>query len=127
MDEIIEHGITMIKITTKSIDIINIYRAQNGSITRVVENIKKLLNIDRTTIIGGDINICFNKDRNNMLTKNLLSLGFSQLMKNPSHIDGGLIDHLYFRKIGEEWNITFETYGKYYSDHDAICTVIRKS
>ena len=62
-----------------------------------------------------------------MLTKFLLSIGFSQLIKNPTHIDGGLIDHLYFLPSVETLNIAVETYGKYYSDHDAICTVVQKS
>ena len=116
----------MVKISTESMDIINIYRAQYGSIPRVVENTEKLLNINKTTIIGGDINICLNKDKNNMLTKYLISIGFSQLIKNPTHIDGGLIDHLYFHLIGQMQNITIETFGKYCSDHDAICTAVQK-
>ena len=92
----------------------------------MVEITKKLLNLKNTTIIGGDINLCFNKEKNNTFTTFLLSIGFSQLIKNPTHIDGGLIDHLYFHPIGEMLNITVEAFGKYYSDHDAICTAVQK-
>ncbi len=88
-DEFLEDGITLTKASNEKIDIINIYRAQSGKIDKMVNIIKKLLNLNKTTIIGGDIIICFLKKKTNPFIQFLLSLQFSQLVKYPTHLDGG--------------------------------------
>ena len=78
-----------------------------------------------TTVVCGDLNICYLSNRNNRIIKFLEESGFSQLMNEATHIKGGHIDHFYY-KLGE--NIAKDPsifrYSPYYSDHDATCATI---
>jgi endonuclease/exonuclease/phosphatase family metal-dependent hydrolase len=78
-----------------------------------------------TTIVCGDFNICYLTNKNNKISKYLEDNGFSQLMKEATHIKGRHLDHFYFRpsdNISETPSIY--RYSPYYSDHDAICATI---
>ena len=46
------------------------------------------------------------------------SLGYTQMVANPTFISGSLLDHVYNRLKGV--NITVHVINVYYSDHDAI-------
>ena len=54
-----------------------------------------LLREDKTTIVGGDFNLCFYEKNLNPFPKHMSSLGFKQIVDEPTHIEGGLIDHCY--------------------------------
>ena len=126
MEEIIEDNKYYItKLSSEDIDIINIYRSQTGSIIEVLNIIEKLIS-NKIVIIGGDLNICFLNNRVNPFTTYLESVGFNQLVDRPSHIEGRLLDHLYFRQPKNMYTISIETVAKYYSDHDAICATLKK-
>ena len=56
-----------------------------------------MVNMQRPTIITGDINVCLNKEPRNLLTTVLNDLGFNQLVKDATHVRGGKIDHAYAR------------------------------
>ena len=53
--------------------------------------------------------------------------GFTQSVREPTHIKGRQIDHFYFKpgNIITE-NPTIYRYSPYYSDHDAICAILKK-
>ena len=125
-NEFNENRVTITKLSSEDLDIINIYRSSDGNIEMVVEILQTLINIQKVTLIGGDINICFIKNRKNPLSSYLMSLGFSQLVKQATHIDGGLIDHVYFLQVEEQFEVHLELVAKYYSDHDATCVCLRK-
>ena len=78
----------------------------------------------RKTIITGDFNICFMENFNNRMVQGLLSLGFDQLVHEPTHIHGRHIDHAYFLDPSERLKPIVERYSPYYSDHDGICITI---
>ena len=76
---------------------------------------------DKFCVIGGDMNINLIKTPNNHITARLKDEGFEQIVKNATHIEGGLIDHVYIRqgkKHKMSWNL--EHFPKYYSDHDGL-------
>ena len=56
-----------------------------------------------------------------------MAFGFSQMVKNPTHLHGSLLDHIYFRQgpDREKYKVTIESHGKYYTDHDAITVMLR--
>ena len=121
-----ENRVTITKLSSEDLDIINIYRSGDGNIEMAVNILRELINIQKVTLIGGDINICFLKNKKNPLSSYLLSLGFSQLVKQATHIDGGLIDHVYFLQTEEKFEVHLELVAKYYSDHDATCISLKK-
>ena len=51
-------GFSMSKITSKKIDVIGIYRSQGANDKDLIEKLKMLFDKEKTTIIGGDLNIC---------------------------------------------------------------------
>ena len=109
------------------LDVIIVYRSEQGSTLQLIQHLEDLINLGRAIAICGDFNICYRSTRNNRVTKFLNQLGFSQLMKEPTHIRGRTIDHFYFREgaVIQE-NPIILRYSPYYSDHDAICATIKK-
>ena len=80
----------------------------------------------KITVIGGDFNICVLKHPNNLMTKRLKESYFEQTVKQATHIEGGLIDHLYIKKGKEDISWDVEVLPKYYSDHDCICVTLHQ-
>ena len=71
------------------------------------------------------MNICLRAHPDNYITKNLKELGFQQVVAESTHIDGGLIDHIYLstnEKIVSKWIVDY--FPKYYSDHDAVGLIL---
>ena len=82
----------------------------------------------KPTLISGDFNICYSANKNNRLSQGLEKNGFSQLVKQATHIRGGHIDHAYWRDQEQTWEEPqINRYSPYYSDHDGLClTLIKK-
>ena len=61
-------------------------------------------------------------DSNNNFFSRLASVSFDQLVNQPTHIEGGIIDHLYVRKVK-----TVKTFlhHPYYSDHDGVLALFK--
>ena len=86
-----------------------------------------MIDPSKSTVICGDFNICYKQDRDNKLIKALQNLGFRQTVTEATHIDGGLIDHVYIREAGTIQEILTNMYSPYYTalDHDAICITLK--
>ena len=105
---------------------INIYRSSSGSIPEALTALKVLIDNSKPNLITGDLNLCFTKNGTNSITKGLQDSGFKQLVTEATHIQGGLIDHVYWR---DERSPRFEDpkverYSQYYSDHDALMVTL---
>ena len=75
---------------------------------------------EKAILIVGDFNLCYMTNENNQVSKELKHYGFKQLMNHATHIQGGHIDHVYWRDISKMWMPPcLERYSPYYSDHDA--------
>ena len=107
------------------LDIITVYRSEQGNSSELLELIKNQIRPGRNIAIFGDFNICYLSTRKNRITKYLEDNGFQQLVKESTHIQGRLIDHFYIRLETETRVYTsLYRYSPYYSDHDAICTTL---
>ena len=113
-------NIQLSKFSSKYCDIISVYRSKDGNPKQLIEHLKALVDREKITIIGGDFNICLAKNKTNVVSKCLASLGFQQLVNEATHIKGGHIDHVYIRGCD---SVTVELYSPYYTamDHDALC------
>ena len=121
-------GFSLSKITSSDLDIIGVYRSQNGNVMEIVTELQNLVNKEKTTVIGGDFNLCVLKHPKNYITASLEEEGFQQLVRAATHIEGGAIDHIYINygaKNKFEWDL--EYFPKYYSDHDGLGLTIWKS
>jgi hypothetical protein len=113
------------KFTSKNMDSINMYRSQNGNLSNVCDYLTGLINMDKTTVITGDFNLCSVTKGNNKITSFLKALGFKQYVIGPTHIAGGHLDHLYMRQGADQAvTINAERYSPYYSDHDGVLTTV---
>ena len=67
--DIKEDKLQITKIESKELEIILIYRSQQGSVLQLIKHLKAMIKIDKPTAICGDFNICYNANQNNMVTK----------------------------------------------------------
>ena len=112
------------KFTHDEIDVICLYRSQITDSIHLLEELAKLVDVQRPTLIMGDFNICYKENSYNKLIQGLLNLGFSQLMQEPTHIRGRTIDHAYVLDPNRQLRLSIERYSPYYTDHDAICICV---
>ena len=107
------------KFSSRDFEVISVYRSNNGNEKQLVEAINSILPIGKPAIICGDINICFAENRKNTVSVNLKKLGFKQIVREATHIEGGHIDHIYVRGLKI---MDMELYSPYYTakDHDAL-------
>ena len=120
-------GFSISKLESKDTVVIGVYRSQGGSLKDMVEELIKMIDKDKTTIIGGDMNVCVRAHPENYLTKTLTEIGFQQVITESTHIDGGAIDHIYICPKSDvifKWIV--EYFPKYYSDHDAVGLILRQ-
>ena len=117
-----EENIDITKIESEEIDVIAIYRSHEGSVVSLIKKLKNIINFSKSTLIIGDVNICYKKMEQNEFRKFLEEQTFRQIINKATHIDGGHINHAYVLNIGNfEETPNVELVPKYYSDHDAIC------
>ena len=108
----------MLKVASKELDIINVYRSNNANTSQFLNELLQLINLSNRTTIVGDFNLCFDSERSHPVFRFLENSKFKQLVQNATHIKGRLID-LVFTNSPEEV-IRVSQNGQYFSDHDLI-------
>ena len=114
-------GFSLTKLESEKMDIIGIYRSQTGNVVDIVNVLTDITDNRRTTVIGGDVNICALTQKNNYVTASLKEMGFKQIVTSATHISGGAIDHVYIKQGSStrfDWSLEYMP--KYYSDHDGL-------
>ena len=88
---------------------------------------------DQAILVSGDFNICTMDNPNNPVTRALKDIGFHLLVDVATHIQGGHIDHLYWRgDLAGVWRkpsletSQIERYSPYYTDHDAWLVTLQQ-
>ena len=105
----------------KMFDVISVYKfAEFNQIDEFIEEIAEKLNLSKTIVICGDMNLDLIKHPSNKFTTYLLQLGFNQLVNTSTHILGGIIDHVYFYSPDNAQCTLYDIHPLYYSDHDAV-------
>ena len=113
---------------SEDLDIIGLYRSQDGDMRELIKILLTLMDKTKTIIIGGDLNVCALKAPNNIVTKTLTENRFKQIVKKATHIEGGILDHVYiYPDENERFAWVIEDFPKYYSDHDCIGVTLIKS
>ena len=128
MEDVKNNRYQATRFSSLDLDSIHVYRSSDGCITELKEDLIRMIDQDKATIITGDFNICLERDPNNQITRYLTDEGFKQLVSKPTHIDGGWIDHAYFRDNKKTFkDIHFHQYSPYITDHDALCVTFNKT
>ena len=114
-------GFSLVTLESQDSVIIGVYRSNDGNIKELLKEISMLIMEEKFVVIGGDFNINLTNSPNNYLTKELIKMGFAQIVKKATHIEGGLIDHIYVRQgRNKKYSWIVEQFPKYYSDHDGL-------
>ena len=115
-----ENNMQILKCISQNLEVINVYRSSDKSLTEGTEFLLDYVNVKKPTLIIGDFNVCAKRIKNNAITQRLSCLGFQQLVKEATQVQGNVIDHVYWRDVNETWEIPIiERYSPYFSDHDA--------
>ena len=85
-----------------------------------------MVDTGRPQLILGDFNFCYLDGKSNKFCKDLESSHFKQLIEEPTHLEGNLLDHAYLRNIDGNLDCTVMLNSKYYTDHKAVALVIEK-
>ena len=129
----VENSITehcsFIKASFDQFDLINVYRfSRDTEIKLFTESILPLLDQTKTQVIVGDMNIDLMKNPMNLFTKNLEQKGFQQIVDRPTHVRGGLIDHVYFFSPKADDSCTLYKYHTvFWSDHTCQSAILKIS
>ena len=108
----------MSKVSSEEFDIVNIYCSKGANKTEFLKDLGSLASAPRPCFIVGDFNINFLRDPKEQIIKKILSCGFKQIVNYPTHKAGGLIDHVYIKRLS--WQPHTMINFPYYSDHGAI-------
>ena len=100
-------------------DVISIYRSQEEK-NEIVASISKLVNLEKPTIILGDVNLNLLKDIKHPMLDYLDVCNFSQLVQCSTHQQGGLLDPVFASHHFQMHEIDINQKCVYYSDHDLI-------
>ena len=110
----------IIQLQYLEMDIIAMYKSPSTNVVAMKEFIKDLTDLiefEKNTIICGDLNL---DPLQNCITDALESMGFHQIVSEPTHIEGRILDHFYAKPISFISQHPF-IHPLYFSDHDAVC------
>ena len=113
------------KYSSDNLDIIVIYRSQQGNYDDLNQIIGEIKTEEKPHLVLGDLNFCYLDNQNNPTRKYLEVQRFTQLITNPTHIEGNLLDQAYLRDDHGELECTTELHSKYYTDHKGLAIIIR--
>ena len=113
------------KFTSDFIDLVVLYRSQHGSHKNLTEALETLIDREKPFLVIGDFNFCFLDDSTNQTKRYLKENFFSQLVNEPTHIDGNLIDQAHVRDTKNVNKYSIELHSKYYTDHKGMAVLIK--
>ena len=120
--DITEPDIQISKFTSKNIDVVSVYRSNDCKL-RFQDVFKNRISETKPTLIVGDMNICYQENRNDKNIQYLEANKFKQLAIGATHLQGGHIDHVYLKDPKTNFrSCDVESYSPYYTsrDHDGL-------
>ena len=93
----------------------------------VIQILENLVNLNKPTIINGDFNFDYWKEKDNLVGQALRGSGFKQLVTLPTTVRGKCIDHVYINEEMIEcvYEDKYKLYYPYYTDHEAVRVIIK--
>ena len=101
--------------------VVNVYRSKDSKIrtfTSEIINFLKKNDSNKTTILVGDFNIEFSKEKKSTFQTQIENEGFTQLIEKPTHESGNQIDALFMRNPKLKYKVIQQS--NIFLDHDII-------
>ena len=126
--DIKEEHMQITKLSYSTIDIVVLYRSQSGNIETLKQHLEALNdNEEKPLLVIGDFNFCFMDKSSNSTKEYFQEHAFKQLIKEPTHIEGNLLDQANIKDVKEIHKYSAEIHSKYYTDHKALAVMVKKS
>ena len=125
--DIKEENMQLSKFSSPHLNIVVIYRSQNGNLNKLKQNLEAVTRKDKPELILGDFNFDFPISPSNPTKLYLQDQGYTQLIHEPTHIEGNILDHAYCRDVKKINQYITELHSKYFTDHKGIAIMIRKA
>ena len=118
---------TLIKASYTGYIVINIYRfAGSNQIQGFTDEVLSYLDPEKTTIILTDCNINYLKLPDNPFSASLKHRGFKQIVCNPTHMLGSLLDHIYYTSPSPEASCKlYKMHSVFWSDHTCVAAILK--
>ena len=113
--------------TSKDIEVISIYRSKDGDLMHMSEMVKEMTHLEAPQLVIGDFNYCQMSTSSNSMRKYFEENQFHPLVKEPTHIEGNIIDQAHLRDIGRSLEISTELHSKYYTDHKGLAIIVKRN
>jgi exonuclease III len=114
------------KYAASDLDIIVLYRSQQGNHKELIQIIEEIQTEHKPLLILGDFNFCFLENSSNQTRRYLEKHKFVQMISEPTHIEGNLLDQAYLRDLNGKLDCTAEVHSKYYTDHKGLAIIINR-
>ena len=124
--DIKKENMQLTKFTSPTLDVISLYRSQQGSQKELNYYIKEMEPKEKSLLVVGDFNFCYLDSSPNPTKQFLEANNFSQLIREPTHIEGNLLDQAYFRNMDELLECSAVVHSKYYTDHKGLAVIIKR-
>ena len=124
--DIKDENMQLSKFSSPALDIIVLYRSQRGSYSDLQKYIEMMDSQARPLLVIGDFNFCYLATETNQTKKFFSSKQFTQIIKEPTHIEGHLLDHAYVRDVDENLEWTAKVHSKYYTDHKGLAIIVKE-
>ena len=108
------------------IELVVLYRSQNGDHKHLTQILETLLDSEKPLFVVGDFNFCFMGNSSNPTKKYFHENLFEQLVQEPTHIEGNLLDHAYMRDTKRVNKYKTELHSKYYTDHKGVAMLVKR-
>ena len=83
-----DENLQVSKLSGDKIDVLAIYRSDEGSQTDLAAKVKENTSKSKITLLVGDFNLCAVEDYHSMMSTCLREMGYIQLVTQPTHIQG---------------------------------------
>ena len=111
----------MTKIAVFDINVINVYRSENANTKTFLKDLIDIID-GKQSIIVGDFNLCFVSQNVHPIFKFFKECGFLQLVKNPTHMKGRMIDLVFVDDdiFLDDVKFVLKQQSPFFNDHDVI-------
>ena len=128
MGDVRKENYQISKLHAEKFDIISVYCSSDSSKSNMIDfltELRILLCTNKRNLILGDFNLNARCQNQNFILRELENWNFKQLVQNPTHIQGGIIDHCYISNTFPMDSLSVSQKSVYYTDHDIIKVTIK--
>ena len=124
--DIKKENIQLSTFTSNHLDIVTIYKYQQEVDKNLLQAIQLMTQSEKAMLLIGDFNFGYLDGSTSSTEKYMKNNKFKQLINEPTHIEGNILDQAHFRDTRGTIECRAEVQSKYYTDHKSLNIITRK-